>query len=255
MRFPIEIHIDHVAISLHVIFETLGFALGFRYFLYLRRQGPDSISDNNRLWILIGAIFGAFFFSRLIGSLEYPSLFIHSPHILLYFFANKTIVGGLLGGLLGVESIKLIIGEKHSSGDLFTYPLILAMIIGRLGCFTCGITEPTYGNITTEPWGMDLGDGLMRHPVALYEIFFLVSLWLVLMGIERYLSLQSGDRFKVFMIGYLVFRFCVEFIKPGYTYFYGIGTIQIACMLGLLYYSRTIIRFIKNIRPAPQLTP
>ena len=102
---------------------------------------------------------------------------------------------------------------------------------------------------------MDLGDGLMRHPVALYEIFFLVSLWLVLMGIERYLSLQSGDRFKVFMIAYLVFRFCVEFIKPGYTYFYGIGTIQIACMLGLLYYSRTIIRFIKNIRPSPQLIP
>ena len=68
-----------------------------------------------------------------------------SPNILVYFYSNKTIVGGLLGGLVGVELIKKLIKEKNASGDLFTYPLILAMIIGRIGCFSMGVYEETYG--------------------------------------------------------------------------------------------------------------
>ena len=58
--------------------------------------------------------------------------------------SGATIVGALLGGLLVVEITKKIIHEKSSSGDLFTYPLILAMMIGRIGCFTSGLTEETY---------------------------------------------------------------------------------------------------------------
>ncbi len=252
MTFPVELHMGKAAISLHIIFETLAFTIGFRYYVYLRKQKPDSISDANRLWILIGAIFGAWFFSRLVGAMEYPSQFLHSPHLLLYFFASKTIVGGLLGGLLGVEIIKYFIGEKQSSGDLFTYPLILAMIIGRLGCFTSGITEPTYGIETTAPWGMDLGDGHLRHPVALYEMVFLGALWVTLIWIERRFSLLNGDRFKLFMIAYLLFRFGIEFIKPGYRYFAGLGTIQIVCMLGVFYYLQSIIRFTKSLRYSEQ---
>jgi phosphatidylglycerol:prolipoprotein diacylglycerol transferase len=58
----------------------------------------------------------------------------------------KTVAGGSLGGLFGVEVVKNIIGEKQKSGDLFTYPIILALIIGRIGCFTTAIYEQTYGD-------------------------------------------------------------------------------------------------------------
>lgn len=244
MHFPFEIHIGNFQLSWHVILETLAFMVGFRYFLYLRKKQPDSISETNRLWIIVGATFGAFFFSRLVGSLEDPAAFYQSTHPFIYFFANKTILGGLLGGLFMVECTKKIIGETSSSGDLFTFPLILAMIIGRIGCFGNGIYESTYGIETTFITGMDLGDGLFRHPVALYEIGFLVLLWIGLVWLEKHIQLESGYRFQFFMIAYLLFRFVIDFIKPGSKYFLGLGTIQICCLLGLIYYSNTIFKII-----------
>ncbi len=246
MAFPINLRVGGLTFSLHLIFETLGFAIGFRYFLFLRNKQKDRINDTNRIWILIGATFGAFLFSRLVGALENPLTLIHSQHILLYFYANKTIVGGLLGGLLAVELTKKIIHERTSSGDLFTYPLILAMMIGRIGCWTSGVSEDTYGIPTTSFLGMDLGDGLHRHPVALYEIAVLAVFWLLLTVLEDRVRLINGYRFQLFMISYLFFRLLLDFIKPHYTYFAGLGTIQLCCLAGLLYYSRTIWKIFTN---------
>jgi len=246
MTFPMDLTLGRFSISLHLVFETLGFAIGFRYFLFLRKKQKDRINDTNRVWIIIGATFGAFFFSRLIGAFENPLALIHSNHTLLYLYANKTIVGGLLGGLFGVELTKKIIHEKTSSGDLFTYPLILAMMIGRVGCFTSGLTEETYGLPTASPLGLDLGDGIRRHPVTLYEIAFLALLWLALRAIEKRVPLKNGFRFQFFMIAYLGFRFLLDFIKPHYSYSIGLGTIQLCCLIGLLYYSRTVSKILIN---------
>ena len=246
MTFPVELKLGNTSLSLHVIFETLGFFIGFRYFLYLRRRRQDRINDKNRIWIIVGATFGAFFFSRLAGALENPPAFFHAHNPLLYFYANKTIVGALLGGLLLVEITKKLIHERSSSGDLFTYPLILAMMIGRLGCFTSGITEETYGLPTRSFLGMDLGDGIYRHPVTLYEIGFLAILWIALRSIEKKTPLRDGYRFQFFLIAYLLFRFLLDFIKPHYGYALGLGTIQLFCLAGLLYYSPTIYKIFTN---------
>jgi phosphatidylglycerol:prolipoprotein diacylglycerol transferase len=233
-------------VSLHVLFESLGMVAGFRYFVWLRRREPDRINDPNRVWIIIGAAFGAFLFSRLVGALENPVNLFHSRHVLLYLYSNKTIVGALLGGLLAVELTKKIIHERNSSGDLFTYPLILAIMIGRIGCFTSGMEEETYGVPTHSIFGMDLGDGIPRHPVTLYEIAFLGLLWLGLAALERRVKLRNGYRFQLFMIAYLTFRFLLDFIKPRYVVLAGLGTIQLCCLAGLLYYSRTIYKILFN---------
>jgi len=246
MAFPIDLRIGGLTVSLHLIFETLGYTIGFRYFLFLRNRQKDRINDANRIWIIIGATFGAFLFSRVVGALENPMTLIQSSHMLLYLYANKSIVGGLLGALLVVEITKKIIHERSSSGDLFTYPLILAMMIGRIGCFCSGLTEETYGIATRSMLGIDFGDGLYRHPVTLYEIGFLGLLWVVLVVIEGKVRLANGYRFQFFMIAYLLFRFLLDFIKPHYVYFVGLGTIQLCCVIGLIYYSRTIYKILFN---------
>ncbi len=216
--------------------ELLAYIVGVRYFLFLRNRKGDQISVDSRTWIFIGAIFGSLFGSRLLGGFEnYPEL-LKSDNWLMEFYYNKTILGGLLGGLWGVEITKKIIGEKKSSGDLFVYPLLLGMIIGRIGCFSMGVYEETYGIPTTLPWGMHLGDNYLRHPVALYEIIFLAGLWVCLALIEKNRKLESGTLFKIFMISYLVFRFLLDFIKPHYTWPFGLSSIQTACLIGLLYY-------------------
>ncbi|SEV99347.1 prolipoprotein diacylglyceryl transferase [Chitinophaga arvensicola] len=241
MQFPVYIDLFSLHLPLHAVTETLGMFIGFRYFLYLRKRQGDRIESNNRIWAIIGAIFGALFGSRLLGAIENPPGLFQADNLLFYIYQNKTIVGGLLGGLIGVELIKKVIGETHSTGDLFVYPLILAMMIGRIGCFSMGIYEETYGLPTSLPWGLNLGDGIPRHPVSLYEIIFLILLWQMLVFIGRRYALVNGARFKLFMIAYLLFRFGLDFIKPGYRYAFGLGSIQLACLAGLLYYSPVIL--------------
>ncbi|MEJ1242468.1 prolipoprotein diacylglyceryl transferase family protein [Chryseolinea sp. T2] len=246
MDYPLHLGSGQVSISLHLLFETLAFFIGFRYFLYLKKKRSDPIPESNRVWIIIAAALGAFLFSRLVGSLENPYGWNQASNKWLYFFANKTIVGGLLGGLLLVELMKLLLREKSSSGDLFTYPLVLAMIIGRIGCLSSGIHEPTYGEASALPWAMDLGDGIPRHPLALYEIIFLGAIWIVLNQVETKQIFRMGVRFKLFMIAYLAFRFLIEFIKPNQPVFLSLSTIQLACLAGLAYYCQTIIVILSN---------
>lgn len=227
---------------LHTVLETAGIFIGFRYFLHLRKKRTDVIEQQNRIWIIIGAIFGALLGSRLLGALEDPQAWMASENPFLYFYQNKTVVGGFLGGLFGVELIKKYIGEKKASGDLFVFPMILALIIGRVGCFSMGVYEETYGLPSSIPWGMDLGDGTSRHPVTLYEIIFLSVLWILLQRTQHLLPLENGALFKIFMISYLLFRFALDFIKPHYQLPAGLSTIQVACLLGLLYYLPFILQ-------------
>lgn len=242
MHFPISIEIGSLKILLHTIFEPLGMFIGFRYFLFLRKANGDYIESGQRLWILIGAIFGAVIGSRLVGGFENPVALFKAANPLMYIYQNKTVVGGFLGGLAGVELIKKLIKEKHSSGDLFTCPMILALIIGRIGCFSMGVFEETYGIPTNFFTGMNLGDGINRHPVILYEIFFLIILWISMKQIEKKYVLAEGGRFKIFMIAYLFFRLVLDFIKPHYTFNFGLSSIQLVCIAGLLYYGAYILK-------------
>lgn len=251
MRFPLTISLGNSELPLHTLFETAAFIIGFRYFLYLRKRHGDTIEQSGRVWIIIGAIFGALIGSRLVGGLENINSLRQSSNWLLYVYQNKTVAGGFLGGLFGVELVKWCIGERKPSGDLFAYPMILALIIGRAGCFTMGVYEETYGIPSSLPWAMNLGDGILRHPVTLYEILFLVLLWAALVITEKKVSLAPGARFKIFMIAYLLFRLLLDWIKPRYSTFAGLSAIQISCLVGLLWYSRYILHPVRLLnKPA-----
>ena len=240
MQFPVDIHIGRSTVPLHLIFETLAYFIGYRYYAYLRKHQVDLISSENRLYIFIGAALGAFIGSHLVGVFENPAGL--SQFSLIYFMSNKTIVGGMLGGLIGVEVVKKYIGVRVSSGDLMVYPLILAMIIGRTGCFLAGLKDGTFGIASSLPWAIDFGDGIPRHPTNLYEVLFWIALWLILALIERKHTFSNGSRFKVFMISYLIFRLLIEFIKPAYFFAIGLSTIQLVCVAGILYYYKVIIK-------------
>lgn len=241
MQFPVSISLFGSEILLHTILEWLSYFIGYRYYLYLRKTNNDIITTDNRTYIFIGALLGGLIGSRLIGGLEnLDALHKNQHHILLYFFGNKTVLGGLLFGTWGVEIVKKIIGEKNSSGDLMTYAILLALIIGRVGCFSMGVYEETYG--IPFKHGMDLGDGILRHPVCLYEIAFLILIWISSKKIFKNRLATNGNLYKYFMITYLLFRFALDFIKPHYNLFLHLSTIQLTCLIGLLYYSKTIIK-------------
>ena len=239
MDLPFNPELFGVNINIHLILEYLAFFIAYRYYVFLRKRNTDVITSNNRLSIILGAALGALVGSRLVGFLENP-LIEFTLNNAITLLNTKTIMGGLFGGLLGVELAKKIINESQSSGDLFVFPIILGIFIGRVGCFLSGINEFTYGKVTTSAFGMDLGDGLLRHPTSLYELFFLIFLFIALKTVNNRLQLKNGDLFKIFMLSYFGFRFCIEFLKPNVFYTFGLSSIQILCVICWLYYSKFI---------------
>ena len=258
MTYPFTINIGDAHIHLHLFFEIIAYTIGFQYYLRLRKKSVDLISEDHRLWIFIGAALGGFLGSHILGIFEKPippQYFSEKSALLgaLYFMGNKTVLGGYLGGLIGVEWTKKRLGVTTSSGDLMTFPLILSLIIGRIGCHLEGLEDGTFGKPTTWATGIDFGDGIARHPTNLYEISFLIILWLSIIYIEKRRvlpiisrPLSNGSRFKLFLISYLIFRFFTEYLKPAYFHPIGLSSIQIAALGGLFYYllivSRTSVR-------------
>lgn len=228
-------------VPVHLILEYLAFFVAFRYYLYLRRGYDDAIPSGNRLSIILGATLGALVGSRLVGFMENPVFGLGLREVVALINV-KTIMGGLFGGLLGVELAKKTIGERHSSGDLFTLPIMVGIMIGRVGCFLSGIDEFTYGMETTFFMGMDLGDGLRRHPIALYEIVFLAGLFVVLRHWFYAKRWPNGVLFQVFMLCYFGFRFCMEFLKPNVFFILGLSSIQWLCLVCYAYYHQTLYK-------------
>lgn len=242
MSFPFQFQFFGDTVYYHFIFETLAFIIGVRLYYYLRKGIVDPISDLNRLWIMLGAMIGALIGSRILAMLETPSEIMHQT--LLTFYQNKTVAGGFLGGLFGVELTKKTLGVKTASGDIYVIPIIVALFIGRIGCFSMGIAEPTYGIETASIFGMDLGDGKMRHPVALYEMIYMLLLFVIFRTIKNK-EIRNGDRFKLFMVLYFLYRFLVEFIKPYHPLFLGLSSIQWASLFVFAYYYKFILRLIR----------
>lgn len=221
----------------HLAFESLAYFVGFRVFLWMRQK--DSIQASQRNWVIAGGVLGAAVGAKLIVWLDDPAWFIRNLSDAHQLIAGKGIVGALVGGWLGVEITKKIIGLSKPTGDLFVIPLILGIVIGRIGCFVTGFYDKTYGLPTTLPWGFDFGDGVVRHPTQLYEIIFMLIL-LIFIQIRKNYVFTEGDIFKFFMIGYLTFRFFVEFIKPTPRFYFGTNIVQVLAVAGLFAIRRSI---------------
>lgn len=217
MTFPVVFHLFGLSLPAHMIFQTLGYAVGFRLYLWLRQAMRDDIDNQTRLTVLIAAIVGAALGSKLLAFTEHPELWRPALRQPAYLIAAQSILGALLGGTLAVEIAKKAAGITRSTGDIYVFPLLAGMTIGRIGCLLTGVSDGTWGDATTLPFGFDAGDGVIRHPTPLYEILFLVALTAIFLWL-RQKPLREGDRFKLLLVAYCAWRFLIEFLKPVTTY-------------------------------------
>jgi phosphatidylglycerol:prolipoprotein diacylglycerol transferase len=259
VSFPVYLPIGPWRIHPHLFFETLSYFIGFRVYLALRRQAGDTIVVPYRWATLSAAAAGAALGARSLAWLANPEAAWTLESLLL---GGKTIVGGLIGGLVGVELVKLAIGVRRSTGDLYAPALAVAIAIGRVGCFLTGIEDDTSGVPTSLPWGMDLGDGIRRHPTQLYELIVLAAMVVPLWRLARRTMalclapapvatrLREGDAFKALMVAYMALRVAVDFLKPYPAVFLGLGTLQWAALATIAYYAPDIWRWARPPRPA-----
>ena len=224
-----------MSISAHQAFEYLAYFVGFQLFLMQRRTAGDVVAPRVRWSLIAAAILGGALGSRMLFWLEDPSTTLFRLDDPMSLLTGKTAVGGLIGGLVGVELTKKALGVSTRTGDLLAVPLAVGIAIGRIGCFLAGLPDRTYGVATSLPWGVDFGDAIRRHPTQLYETLFLAGLAIVLAWLARRPH-ADGHVFRVFMMAYMAFRVLVDALKPDLRLALGLSAIQWAALLTLGYY-------------------
>ncbi len=235
---PAEAH------GVHALFEAAAMMAGVQYYRVLRRRaGSAGLLTGADYAVVLGCILGAALGNKLVFWAEMPHLFATRGQGWSLLLAGQSMVGGLLGGLLGVEAAKRLVGVRHSTGDFFVFPVLLALIIGRVGCFLAGLHDGTHGLPTDLPWGVDLGDGVPRHPAPLYEIGYALVLWALLARLKPVLAPAPGLLFKVLLASSLAWRVGVDFLKPvPYAYPLGLSGIQWVALLALAAYLPLLVR-------------
>jgi phosphatidylglycerol:prolipoprotein diacylglycerol transferase len=154
---------------------------------------------------------------------------------------GRSIVGALAGAIVGVELYKLMKGIKGSTGLIFVPAFATSVAVGRWGCFLSGLGDETYGTPTALPWGHDFGDGVMRHPVQLYESFTMTAFLaaaLILIGRRDAWFMRNG--FYAMVLVYAGQRFLWEFLKPYGTVLGPFNLFHFICA-GLVIYSIIMI--------------
>ena len=149
---------------------------------------------------------------------------------------SHSIAGALAGGIIAVEIWKWRRGIAQSTGGPFVVPICIGVIIGRWGCFFSGLADGTFGAPTSLPWGVDLGDGVARHPVQLYEsAAMLLFLCVYLRALATGQLWPQKWGFHIMIIVYASQRFCWEFFKP-YPPLIGLFNLFHLLMIGMIIY-------------------
>lgn len=203
--------------------------LGAQWVYRRRRNSVEGLARQTAPGYFISLASGAALGAWLLGSLNT----LRDAHPAL----SHSVAGALAGAIVAVELWKRARGVRGSTGGPFVIPLALGIIVGRLGCLYAGLVDQTYGVATALPWGVDLGDGVSRHPVQIYEALamaaFLAIYWRALVQ-ERAWATHHG--FHAFVLFYAVQRFAWEFLKP-YPKLFGPLNLFHFVMIGLCTYA------------------
>lgn len=225
--------------GIHLFFDLLAYSIGAWLSWKIFHPKKPLINDETLRYAyytfaIIGAVLGAI----IIGSLN----LYYSLEIKENLPIAKSILGGIVGAIVMIEIFKKVFNIKESTGAYFVPSLVIGIAIGRVGCFLTGLKDYTYGIKTDFFLAHDFGDGILRHPVQLYEsltmgLFFIYVVYIYFKNKNYF----EKNIFYHFILLYATQRFLWEFLKPYETFYFGLNIFQFFC-LGLMLYAIIYIR-------------
>jgi hypothetical protein len=195
----------------HTLFDLAGWGAGLALSFGLYRWRLRGLTET-----VAGKVGGGYFAALAAGAL--PGAWLAGSLNTLRGAepaVSHSVVGALAGAIVGVEVYKAIRGIRGSTGGVFVGPFALGVMVGRWGCLFAGLPDGTYGTPTTLPWAVDLGDGVGRHPVEVYESLAMaafLAVYLEALARRRTWALRRG--FYALCMWYGATRFGWEFLKP-----------------------------------------
>ena len=220
---PVAFSVGPLSIKWYGIAYSASLFMGWWYCEWMRKtyhysQLPATVFEQLVSWVVLGIILG--------GRLGY--VVFYQPD---YYLANPLEIfavwqGGMAfhGALAACVVSVYIYTKKHKVPffqltDLLTAAVPIGLFLGRLANF---VNDELYGRVSTVPWAIKFpnGDFLPRHPSQLYEAFAEgIALFILLYCIMRQPKIRqnSGTISGMFLVGYGIARFIIEFFREPTT--------------------------------------
>ncbi|RXH00754.1 prolipoprotein diacylglyceryl transferase family protein [Bradyrhizobium zhanjiangense] len=192
---------------LHTVFDIAAWLAAAAAVYWLSRRRLEFPAQSFALPYVAALVFGAGLGAYLFGSVN---LWLSGQSGIA-----RSVEGALAGGIVAIELYKWSAGIAVRTGARFALPLALGIAVGRLGCYFAGLDDFTYGTPTGLPFGHDFGDGILRHPVQLYESAAMgVFALLYALAVLNRNGFVVTNGFYLVLVYYGAQRFLWEFLKP-----------------------------------------
>lgn len=217
---PVAIAVGPFQIHWYALAYLAGFIGGWLYAAHMIRKADGhaivkpTLPEDLLPWIILGVIIGG----RLIYVLVYnPTMYLYNP-----LDAFKIWEGGMSfhGGLTGAIVAMWLYAKRKTLPflavtDIAAMAVPIGIFFGRIANF---INGELYGRVTTLPLGVvfPYGGELPRHASQLYEALLegaLLFVVLYMLARRKEAWVQTGLLSGVFLAGYAVCRFAVEFVR------------------------------------------
>jgi phosphatidylglycerol:prolipoprotein diacylglycerol transferase len=148
--------------------------------------------------------------------------------------SGMTWYGGFILALIAVLVFWRIRKVRMLPGlDTMAMVMPLAYAIGRVGCQLSG--DGDYGKPSSLPWAMSYPHGtvptLLRvHPTPVYEVLLMTGFFFVLWDM-RTKKHPNGFIFALYLLGYGLERFLVEFIRTNRPVLAGLTEAQVVSVV------------------------
>ncbi len=218
---PILLQLGPVAIRWYSLMYILGFVLCYMTYRRFAKQGLLALTKDEISDLIVVAFLGL-----LLGARTVYMLFYNFSELLANPFSYFEVWNGGLsfhGALLGIIiAIAWYLRAKKkpilSIGDLLILPVPLTLFLGRIGNFINGelygkpVDPDSYPLCVVFP----MGGASCRIPSQLFEalgegLILFVILWVLYF--KTSLKKQPGAIFGVFLLGYGIVRFMVEYLR------------------------------------------
>ncbi len=224
---PVLFQVGPVKVQYYGLMYLLAFAVTYMLVMVrLKREEDQTITTEQVQSLFTAMIIGLLVGARIGYVLFYNfSYYLHHPlEIVLPFdFSNGMTYTGIAGmsfhgGLIGIiVAVWLYIRKAKidffQAADLIVPAIPLGYTFGRIGNF---INGELYGRITLKPWGMyfpTAPTNALRHPSQLYEAFFEGIFLFGILWVLRKRVRTSGAMLALYLIGYGLVRFGIEFFR------------------------------------------
>ncbi|MFA5141708.1 MAG: prolipoprotein diacylglyceryl transferase [Candidatus Woesearchaeota archaeon] len=218
------------------LMSAIGLIIGA---VYAAKKGKQKGFDENTIYDLVFySVLAGFVGSRLSYIFEHWSFYSLNLLDTLKIWQGGLSFGpgfvfAAIAGYIYIKKHKL---DFLKYADVLAPAIPLGHIFGRLACYLIGDHLGTPSNL---PWAI-FQDGALRHPVILYEIIYLIIIFLIVRKISK-MNVVKGTAFASYLILYSIARFINDFFRvdPAYFGFTGTQYLMVLIFFGtIIWYSK-----------------